>query len=299
MDDVQLYNPLKSQRIPLTRIKLRIARILYFMLHHILRKDDYLIRRRGVSFSVDLSEGIDLSLFLFGNFQTYITHNKALNIPEDAVIFDIGANIGSMAFRFAQRVPRGHVFAFEPTTYAFAKLMRNVALNPDLAQRITPVKSFASDSTRRDHDISAYASWKVNGSSAPKHPVHGGILKTAESTPAISLDDFIIKHAVERVDLIKIDTDGHEFNVLAGAHKTIEKHLPFLIFEIGHYVLKEQKVTFEQYFEYLSGFGYRLINAKNGKTVTLNNFKKQIPWQSTTDLIGIPPLENSSVSKLQ
>jgi FkbM family methyltransferase len=289
MKEFERYNPFSRQQIPLTRVKLLIARILYFLIHHFLRKDQYLIQRKGVSYTVDLSEGIDLSLFLFGNFQSYINHNKALNVPEDAVIFDIGANIGSMAFKFAQLTPDGHVYAFEPTAYAYHKLIRNIALNPELAQRITPVQVFVSDRTRTDHGMHAYASWKVDGSAVEKHPVHGGTIKAADLIPAITLDDFCLKHAVPRVDLIKIDTDGHEFEVLTGAHGTLENHLPYLIFEMGLYVLKEQHLTFAQYFDYLSAFDYKLINAKNGRAVTMETFEKQIPWQSTTDIIGIPP----------
>jgi hypothetical protein len=91
------------------------------------------------------------------------------------------------------------------------------------------------------------------------------------------------------VDLIKIDTDGHEFEVLSGARKILESHLPYLIFEMGLYVLNERKITFAQYFDYLSVFDYKLINAKNGRAVTMETFEKQIPSQSTTDIIGIPP----------
>ena len=289
MKEFERYNPFRRQQIPLTRVKLLMARILYFLIRCFLRKDQYLIQRKGVSYTVDLSEGIDLSLFLFGNFQHYITHNKALNIPEDAVIFDIGANIGSMAFKFAQLTPDGHVFAFEPTAYAFDKLIHNIAFNSELAQRITPVQVFVSDRTRKYHDIHAYASWKVDGSAVEKHPVHGGTLKAADLIPAITLDDFCVQHAVPRADLIKIDTDGHEFEVLTGARKTLETHLPYLIFEMGLYVLKEQHLTFAQYFDYLSAFDYKLINAKNGRAVTMETFERQIPRQSTTDIIGIPP----------
>lgn len=291
MNVIDRFNLLNLLQIPLTRVKLRLARILYFLLHHMLRKDNYLIRRQGVSYAVDLSEGIDLSLFLFGNFQNYITHNKAFSVPENGVIFDIGANIGGMTFRFAQLTPSGHVFAFEPTDYAFHKLKHNIALNPELAQRITPLQVFVSDQTRTHHHIRAYASWKVDGSVVQKHPLHGGTIKAADSIPAISVDDFCLEHAITQVDLIKIDTDGHEFNVLKGAREALAEHLPVVIFEMGLYVLKEQNVTFAQYFEYLSAFGYKLINAKNGWAVTLENFERQIPLRSTTDIVAIPPQE--------
>jgi FkbM family methyltransferase len=263
--------------IPMTRARLFMARILYILLYGVLRKDIHRIRRKGVFYEVDLSEGIDLSLFLFGHFQDHITNNKLLSFPEDAVIFDIGANIGSMALRFAKLSPHGHVFAFEPTVYAFNKLRRNLALNPELAERITPVQCFVSDQTRPDSQIKAYSSWKIDG----------GILKAAGSTLAVSIDDFCLQHDIQKIDLIKIDTDGHELSVLRGARETLRKNHPSLIFEIGLYVLQEQKIRFESYDNILSAAGYRMFNSKNGREVTLENYSWQIPLRSTIDIVAL------------
>ena len=127
-------------KIPMTRVKLFIARILYLLVHMLLRNNIHRIRRKGIVYQVDLSEGVDLSLFLFGSFQDHVTSQKYVQLEDDAVIFDVGANIGGMALRFAQQVPRGHVYAFEPTDFAFSKLLNNLALNPHLAKAITLVE---------------------------------------------------------------------------------------------------------------------------------------------------------------
>lgn len=276
-------------RVPLTRLKLFIARILYGILHGVLREDVHLIQRKGVSYEVDLSEGIDLSLYLFGNFQNYITNNKFFSFPETAVIFDIGANVGSMSLRFAQLASQGHVFAFEPTRYAFDKLMRNLSLNPELAGRITPVQVFVSDQTSSKPRINAYSSWKVDGSNADKHPLHGGVVKSAESISAITLDEFCMKNQIKNVELIKIDTDGHEFHVLRGARETLRQHRPYIIFEIGLYLLREHNITFDQYYDFLSFFGYRLYTSKTGREITRENFETRIPWRYAIDIVAIPP----------
>jgi hypothetical protein len=89
--------------------------------------------------------------------------------------------------------------------------------------------------------------------------------------------------------LIKIDTDGHELKVLKGARQTLKKCLPFVIFEIGLYVMKEQQIEFDHYYKYLYNLGYSLLNAKNGKAITLHNFSNQIPSRSTIDIIAMPP----------
>jgi FkbM family methyltransferase len=292
----QLKTPILN-KIPMTRVKLFIAWILYLLAHTTLRKNNCRIRRKGVAYDVDISEGVDLSLFLFGNFQGHITNNRYFTLKDDAVIFDVGANIGSMALRFAQHASRGHVYAFEPTDFAFRKFLNNLALNPHLAKRITPVQLFLSDQTKSDHKIQAYASWKVDGSISNTHPMHGGAIKPAKSVPAVTLDDYCLKHKIHKIDLIKIDTDGHEFSILNGATQTVEKSLPYIIFEIGLYVLKEQNITFERIYAYFANYDYYLLNAKNGKQITLQNYSYRIPKRSTTDLLAVPVKQSPNRKK--
>ena len=284
----QLKTPL-FKKIPMTRVRLGLARLLYFLFHTILRQDKQIIRRKGVFYEVDLTEGIDLSLYVFGNFQDNVTRNKYYSIPADAVVIDVGANIGSMTFKFAGMAPKGHVYAFEPTDYAYAKLFKNISLNPQFASRITPVKRFLADQDRLKHEMKAYASWKVDGSIPNPHPLHGGAIKSADSVPAVTLDHFCLENGIQRIDLIKIDTDGHEYKVLKGARKMIKKYRPYVVFEIGGYVLNEQQLEFKQFYDYFENLGYRLLNAKNGKRITVRNFTHQIPLRATTDIIAIPP----------
>jgi len=277
------------KKIPMTRVRLSVAHALYSLFRVLLGKNKRIIQRSGIFYEVDLSEGIDLSLFLFGNFQSYVIQNKYCSLEKDAVVFDVGANVGSMALRFAQGASEGQVYAFEPTDYAFKKLQRNLSLNPILAERISPVQQFLSDQTKPDPQIQAYASWKVDGSAKNSHPLHGGTIKPADSVPAITLDQFYVRNHIQRLDLIKIDTDGHEYKVLKGARETIKKYLPFVIFEIGGYVLKEQELEFEAFLAYFESLGYSLLNTKNGKKINLQNFSNQIPLRATTDIIAIPP----------
>ena len=273
----------------MTRVRIAVAHALYFLFRVFLGKNKRIIQRSGVFYEVDLSEGIDLSLFLFGNFQSYVIQNKYFSIEKDAIVFDVGANVGSMALRFAQGASEGHVYAFEPTDYAFKKLQRNLSLNPKLAERISAVQQFLSDQSKSDPQILAYASWKVDGSANNSHPLHGGTIKSAESVPAITLDHFCTQNQIQRIDLIKIDTDGHEHKVLKGARKTIKKYLPFVVFEIGGYVMKEQELEFEQFHDYFESLRYSLLNTKNGKKINLQNCSNQIPLRATTDIIAIPP----------
>ncbi|UCH22576.1 MAG: FkbM family methyltransferase [Deltaproteobacteria bacterium] len=272
----------------MTRIKLIIAQVLYRMLRLMGISNKKRIRRGGIHYEVDLTEGIDLFLFLFGVFQRHVVSNKYFSLPDEAIIFDIGANIGSMALNFARLIPEGYIYAFEPTHFAFEKLKQNISLNSGLAERVRAVQLFVSDRSGPSHGIRAYSSWKVDGSAQNTHPLHGGMIRNAEGISAVTIDDFCKQNHISRVDLIKIDTDGYELQVLKGAHQTIEKCSPFLIFEIGLYVLNEHQLGFEQYCNYFKHFDYILINSKTGKVITLDNYWRQIPLRSTTDIVAVP-----------
>lgn len=274
-------------RLPITQIKIFFARILYRVVHLIYREDRRIIVRNGIKYEIDLSEVIDLSMFLSGNFQKHVSQNKRLSLPQDAIIFDVGANSGMMTLQFAKLVPLGKVYSFEPTFYAFSKLKKNLELNPELAERIVAIQSFVSSSKSEEPSIKAYASWKVGGTiKGVKHRVHGGIAKSTDGIGAVSLDDFCKQNEIKRLDFIKIDTDGHELEVLKGAQKVISKFSPIIIFEVGIYVMEERNIDFSDYLKFFDFLNYSLFNSKNLKEINTNNYHKHIPLKGTIDILA-------------
>jgi FkbM family methyltransferase len=250
------------------------------------RKPTYVIRRHGIVYEVDFTEGIDLSLFLFGGFQSHVLGKRVPALPKDATIIDVGANVGVMALQFAAQVPHGRVFAFEPTQYAFRKLQRNIALNPLLATRITVIQSFVTD-TPGAHPTSVYSSWKVAGpSSTGTHPLHGGSLHSAEGAGAITIDQFVASQNISRLSLIKIDTDGYELDVLRGATETLQKLKPIIIAEVGLYILKEHGATVADFLRCLPG--YVVSELRTGHIITADSAPRIIPAFSTVDCVAVP-----------
>lgn len=275
--------------LPITRMKILVAGILYRAVRLVIRDDKRTIVRNGIKYDIDLSEGLDLSIFLFGNFQKHVSQNKRLSLPDDAVIFDVGANVGIMTLPFAKSVARGKVYSFEPTHYAVSKLKRNLQLNPALASRVVVVQTFVSAADSPQPDITAYASWKVNGSGTDdKHAIHGGRPKSTEGIGAVSLDGFTEKNGITRLDFIKIDTDGHELEVLQGAAKLIRKFNPAIIFELGMYVMRERDIEFSDYLSYFDSVDYALFNSRNFKRIDATNYRRHIPAKATIDILAMP-----------
>ncbi len=276
------------RNLPITRIKLFLARVLYAFTTLFFGKKKRVIRRNGLYFEIDPGEGLDLSLFLFGNFQKHVAANPFIRVPANGIIFDVGANVGIMALQFSRLVPEGKVYAFEPTHYAFQRLQKNLSLNPSI-QNITPIQTFISRQSTSDHQLKAYASWKVDRSKAKDtHPVHGGTAMSAEKVGAISLDDFCRKEKISRLDFIKIDTDGYEMEVLAGASRCIARFRPQIIFEIGLYVMEEQEISFSDYWKFFSKLDYELFNSTNKNPINPSNYKKIIPAKGTIDILALP-----------
>jgi FkbM family methyltransferase len=272
-----------------TRLKIACATMLYKLTTFLVGKSTKIIRRGGITYEVDLSEGIDLSLFLFGGFQNHVLRNRFTALRADAVMIDVGANFGVMTVGLAQACPNGKVYAFEPTHYALARLKRNLELNPDLASRVEVINSFVSRQSDANAAIVAYSSWKVDGKqTGVEHPVHLGTPQSAVGVSAISLDDFCSQRQLQRLDYIKIDTDGHEYEVLLGAREAIKRYRPLVLFEIGQYVMNENHTTFALYLEYFTQSGFELFDTQTNQRVDMTNYCKIIPVNGTTDIIAVP-----------
>ncbi len=273
--------------LKITRIKLKMANMLYLVVKLFYKTDKQIVRRHGINFELYLNEGIDLHTFVFGGFQEHVYRNKLISISPEDIIFDVGGNIGIMSLFFARQASRGQIHTFEPTYYAIGKFRRNMELNPDLAQRIVLNQCFVSSESAQQTDLVAYSSWPVVRTSENKHSIHCGVIKDTKNIPSISLDDYATREGIDKIDLIKIDTDGHELGVLRGATQILEKFKPKIIFEIGIYIMEERNVSFKDYSELFNKYHYTLYTTK-GKMVSEKNYRRYIPKFGTIDIIALP-----------
>lgn len=280
-----------------TTLKIFGARVLNKIVRLFVRDPFVCVKRRGIWYELDLNEGIDLAIFLFGSFQKHVYLNRLLKIDGPGTIVDVGANIGSMSLMFAKTFPEARVYAFEPTQYAYTKFRRNQDLNPDLAGRITLVQSFISDVPTPNHDIKAYASWRVGGAKdhGEQHPVHLGTVKAADGVAATTLDAYSAQNSLTDIRLIKIDTDGYESQVLQGAKLIIKTQRPYVLFEVGVYVMDEQGIDFDWYLSFFEGLGYVLYDSLTSRLITRHNWLEIIPRYGTVDVLAVPAEQQSQV----
>jgi FkbM family methyltransferase len=216
------------------------------------------LTRGGIVWELDLDEGIDLAVYIFGCFEPATSRVLESLIGPGDVVIDIGANIGAHTLPLARRVGSdGRVFAFEPTRFAHSKLVRNLELNPHLASRVRVEQMFLTDESAAFPPEAVYSSWPLTRSNN-QHKKHGGVAKDTSGATAMKLDNYVEQHAIEQVRLIKLDVDGHECQVLRGAKTLLKTKRPVIVMELAPYTLGETGESLEELLAILTDVGYSL-----------------------------------------
>lgn len=143
-------------------------------------------------------------------------------IPNDAVICDIGANIGNHSLYWASNMQIKKIYAFEPVDTTYNILEKNIKIN-NLENIIKPLNIGLSDE-KGTGIINIYSNDNIGGTSIKKSNQNNGGIKIDK------LDN--IKIIEEKLDFIKIDVEGHELLALKGAKQTINKYKPLIFIEI-------------------------------------------------------------------
>jgi FkbM family methyltransferase len=133
-----------------------------------------------------------------------------VQIRPDAIVVDIGANIGDFALQAAQLCSAGRVFAVEPVSEHVRMVEENVRLNG--MGNVTCVRS-AIGATDGTTEV------RLRGNISSTRQGEG----TAETVPVMTLERFLAEHGLERVDLLKMDCEGAEWDILPAAESVLPR----------------------------------------------------------------------------
>ena len=232
----------------------------------------------GITYQLNLHEQIDSALFFLGSFDQHTNNAIKRLCKKGMTALDIGANVGAYTFILAKLVGKyGKIIAFEPMSNAFSKLKRNMALNN--FQNITLEKLALTNESKKEYAMFR-TSWLVRGGSRIDSQKN-------EEIYFITLDDYLKKKGIKKVDFIKIDVDGYEFKVVQGAINTLKKNKPILILELGIYTLEKNGDKIEDFILFLLNLGYRFYSQFNFKEFpSVNAMINSIPEHSTIDVIA-------------
>jgi FkbM family methyltransferase len=191
-----------------------------------------------------------------------------------AVAIDIGASLGEWTIPLARVVgAAGRVLAAEPAPRNAAALEATVAIN---ALRQAEVIRCAVG----DHDGSAefavpiVTSARTDTGTARLGPAGAGYQRL--SVCLRSLDSLVSESGLDRLDLIKIDVEGHERQVIEGARAVLERYRPTLVIETGHEAEGDRPAICDR----LRRGGYRMLG------ILLDHGLAEADWDSYLAIEG-------------
>jgi FkbM family methyltransferase len=204
---------------------------------------------------------IDRDIIRNGCWEPNATKLVKNTVKKGDVVIDVGANIGYFTLLFSKLVGDvGKVISFEPFNYFYDRLISNIELNKlrnvvainkgvySKRKKCLFKRGFPStaivDLIKKDDDLNRYCKSEV-----------------------VSFDDWFFYSCLNRLDFIKIDVDGTEFEILEGAQETIDLFRPVLLVEFG--CGNAVKIG-----EKLWSMGYVLYDEKTGKEVGLKKLTK-------------------------
>ena len=219
---------------------------------------EVVVTRKGVKWSLNLKEGIDLAIYMLGGFELRTLKRYTQLIKPGDIVLDIGANVGAHTLPLAQLVgASGLVFSFEPTAYAFSKQQANIRLNPHLAPRISAHQMMLMASDTAQLPDSVYSSWPLEIADDLHNEHHGRLMSTHGAINS-TLDSFIQSAGIKKIDFIKLDVDGNEKDVLMGARSVIETSKPQIMLELAPYVYGDNLHKFDELLNELWQMGYKI-----------------------------------------
>ncbi len=149
--------------------------------------------------------------FTFAEIETKSFINKV--IENDSICFDVGANVGLYSLLFLKQSPGSEIYAFEPSVN-FDYLCQNIPIS--FKNRFHPFQIALGDKNGIFED----EIWESYG--------HNKVKQKLEFS---TLDSFLQRYPVNKIDVLKIDTDGFETQILKGAVKTLSRFHPLTIIE--------------------------------------------------------------------
>jgi FkbM family methyltransferase len=196
---------------------------------------------------------------------------------------DVGSNIGYFTVLANAYHPNIKTYSFEPARGAFHFLSKNILQNQ--CSNSTPIQTALSDMNGRidfyelKNKKFPYLTHFLNGANTTVVKNYN-VPTSKYSVDCCTLDDFVSKHTIQKLDLIKLDTEFTEHLILSAAENTLLQFQPIVIAEVYPEIS-------DTIFTFPSRIGYQLFHLIDTKLRKIDSFK-QIPASTNRNFFFIP-----------
>jgi FkbM family methyltransferase len=166
-------------------------------------------------------------------------------------IFDVGAHRGETAVQYSRHFPHSSIFSFEPVAENFAHLTQAMSGFPN----VRCIRSALGET-----EGTAEIELRENSQTHSLCGRAGGSAETPRRTEQVrvqTVDGFMGSERLERISLLKVDTEGFEIPVLRGASRALaEGRIEFLLLEATIDPTDASHTQLARIQEHLSPHGY-------------------------------------------
>ena len=188
-------------------------------------------------------------------------YNCNINRDDIRVIFDVGANIGSVTLAAARSFPNAHIYSFEPVSTTYKRLCENLS---DYGDRITTYNfGFFNVSKRLDVHITSFhgANSILDQSQDYKINAHSHIKEIGtENIEVYTMDSFVSSNNIDKIDIVKIDVEGVEKEVIEGGRETFKNKVDNVFIELSFLRRNRESAYWVEICKLLYDLGFMLIN---------------------------------------
>jgi FkbM family methyltransferase len=200
------------------------------------------------------------------------------------LIFDVGANDGDSAVTTLHQFPKARVISFEPHPVTFSRLTTRKHDEP----RWSVINS-ALGSEIGEFEMFEYDDSKINSlTDKAQYAVRFGQESRRISVKCTTLDAYCAQSGIERIDVLKIDTEGFDFAVLRGSSVMLQKHAVKFIYVEFNDLLPSEGTSggaLMPIYTLLRPHGYRFVASYNDYIVTYGEM-----FSVSNALFALPPL---------
>ncbi len=204
-------------------------------------------------------------------------------LREKTIIFDVGANVGNYSRLVVECLGDANIeiFSFEPSKATYRLLKKNTA-------DISCIHTFNTGlgSSSRKETLYSDKNGSVLASIYDRRLGHHGIQYIqSETVSIVSLDGFCEEHSIDRIRLLKIDTEGNELDVLMGASGMRDQgRIDFIQFEFGGCNIDSR--TFFQDFHYLLNDKFKIFRILADGLEEIENYNERHEIFLTTNYLA-------------
>ena len=189
-------------------------------------------------------------------------------VSPNPVIFDVGANIGQSIDRFKNNFKKPTIHSFEPIKSEFQTIknkfgkqeniiLNNIALGEK--QEIKKLNITAGTGNSSFNKINPGTKWLQTRSKQFNTSENNYVTKI-EDVKIETLDDYCKKNNVDKIDVLKIDTQGYEDKVIQGSLETMKKNkIGIIITEIMFDDVYDKSFSFSDLEKYLIPNNFRMV----------------------------------------